>query len=167
MEKLTSKPIPFKCDPKNKNLNNTNLNSVIKHTYDNAVTYFLSATILSNFVKLQSNLINVIEVNMAFSIELFLKTILYYEEKNSNFREHNLFKLFDKLSDETKNKIKTTIIIDNDTAPFETILDEASEVFQYVRYCNEKIGSVVNISFLYNFATVLEEYCKSNIISIL
>ena len=81
MEKSNNNAIPFKCDPKNENLNNTNLNSIIKNTYDNAVSYFLSAIILANFVTFQENLINVMIVNTAFSIELFLKTILYYEKK--------------------------------------------------------------------------------------
>ena len=78
-----------------------------------------------------------------------------------------MFKLFEKLSDDAKNEIKNNVTIDNDIASFETILDEVSEVFQYVRYHNEKIGSVVNMHFLTNFAIVLKEYCKSNIVSVL
>lgn len=101
---------------------------------------------------------------MAFSASLFLKTILY-KENAKNVMGHNLLKLFKKLPTHIQENIKSNVVITNDNASFEKILNDISEVFEYERYYNEKIGSVVNVDFLLKLAIKLEEYCRINIIN--
>ncbi len=160
--------IPFKCNLRDNGLNNSNIDSVIKNTYQNALSYFLSTKRLVNktdtFGNQKVDYMHIVEANIAFSIELFFKVILY-KEKKEKIKGHNLLNLYKKLPQQIQDAIKNEVKIENDNVPFEIVLDEVSEVFEYERYYNEKIGSVVNMAFLFNLAIKLELYCRLNIIN--
>lgn len=99
MIKIKEEGIPFKCSTKNSSLNNNNLKSVIKNTYINGLSYFLSAKRLAfkkdRFKNQEINYMHIVEANTAFSIELFLKTILY-KENGKKVKGHSLLELFKK-----------------------------------------------------------------------
>lgn len=96
-----------------------------------------------------------IVTNIAFSCELFLKTILN-EYDLSPKHEHNLLKLFEALPKEAKNNI----IGSNDNQDFILKLKQNSYLFKEWRYIYEHHLRSINISFLFDFAERLSCYAE-------
>lgn len=146
-------------------MNKTNINDVIISTFKNASEYYQASSILM----LNINLMNVMLVNISFAIELYFKTILYNEQKSKEnwklIKEHNLFELYKMLSKKTQQEIKKRVIIKNDTASLEQILEEEGDTFIYIRYMNEKTSMVVNYTFLFELCDRLDEYCKEKVMN--
>lgn len=146
-------------------MNKTNINDVIRSTFKNASEYYRASSILM----LDINLMNVILVNISFAIELYFKTILYNEQKSKEnwkfIKEHNLFELYKMLSKKTQKEIKKRVIIKNDMASLEQILEEEGDAFIYIRYMNEKNSMVVNYTFLFELCDRLDKYCKEKVMN--
>ncbi len=92
--------------------------------------------------------------NLAFSIELLLKTVL--NGFNSPIKGHNLFELFESLPEEAKKNI---IGLD-DKQDFLLILKQNSCLFEEWRYIYERQPRSINISFLFDFAERLSCYAE-------
>ncbi len=98
-------------------------------------------------------------VNLAFSIELALKTFLKSEDVPKGKDGHNLFLLFNKLDGWLQPLLidavrKNQAFIDMSDDLFGEYLDRNKDAFQNWRYYYE-IGGSVDITFLYVLATVL------------
>ena len=113
-------------------------------------------------------------VNGGFSIELYFKAIMKYENKKIT-RSHELNKLFDALHVDTKeylkkefsnefnnymNKEKNELLRDEFSDNLVDYLNKEKDVFENRRYCYEQgclMGSMVHMKIILN---ILEKYCN-------
>ena len=113
-------------------------------------------------------------VNGGFSIELYFKAIMKYENKKITM-SHELNKLFNTLSADTKeylkkefsnefnnymNKEKNELLKDEFSDNLVDYLNKEKDVFENWRYCYEQgclMGSIVHMKIILN---ILEKYCN-------
>ena len=113
-------------------------------------------------------------VNGGFSIELYFKAIMKYENKNIA-KSHELNKLFEALNTGTKeylkkefsnefnnymNKEKNELLKDEFSDNLVDYLNKEKNVFENWRYCYEQgclMGSIVHMKIILN---ILEKYCS-------
>lgn len=113
-------------------------------------------------------------VNGGFSIELYFKAIMKYENKKITM-SHELNKLFNTLSSDTKeylknefsnkfnnymNKEKNELLKDEFSDNLVDYLNKEKDVFKIWRYCYEQgclMGSIVHMKIILN---ILEKYCN-------
>jgi len=107
--------------------------------------------------KIESFLVPAV-VNLAFSIELYFKFLIFSENKDKEIKKtHQLWELFNFLSEATQQEIMNLIECNNDK--FKTILEKHSNTFIDWRYLheNEKNKKInAEIVFLQKLANCLE-----------
>ena len=91
-------------------------------------------------------------VNSMFAIELFIKALLTYDDIDYT-KIHDLKKLFDKISENRKRRIKTNY---NDIEEF---LQENYESFIWWRYCFECKDLEISIDEILNTLMALKKEC--------
>ena len=91
-------------------------------------------------------------VNSMFAIELFIKALLTYDDIDYT-KIHDLKKLFDKISENRKRRIKTNY---NDIEEF---LHENYESFIWWRYCFECKDLEISIDEILNTLMALKKEC--------
>lgn len=114
-------------------------------------------------------------VNGGFSIELYLKAIMKFENKKIT-KSHELNKLFNVLNADTKehlkkefsnefnnymDKEKNELLKDEFSDNLVDYLDKEKNVFENWRYCYEQgclMGSIVHMKITLN---ILDKYCSS------
>ena len=93
-------------------------------------------------------------VNLAFSIELYLKFLLLAEKKTLK-KTHRLLDLFNLLDSTTKQKIINLTKYDKDE--FESLLSKHTEAFEDWRYIYEKNESIsANMEFMKKLVDCVE-----------
>ena len=103
---------------------------------------------------------------MAFACELFIKTMLYYENSEKKKIEgHSLKELFDKLSSQTKDTVIDVFnkAWDCDEDKMYRYLKEITYYFVDLRYMFEKKckSYILHTDFLFCFGDVLRWRCKA------
>ena len=99
-------------------------------------------------------------VNAAFACEMFLKALLVRFEIPYG-KEHNLVKLYDKLSDELKEKISLFCGDKEDIAVFRNTLSKYADGFVDIRYYVENEGWVgMDPTYMISLAHNLSEITK-------
>jgi len=123
-----------------------------KSAYESACEFYESAMILMQHMKC-----DVSYVNMAFSCELYLKSILYYYEITPP-RTHALKLLFSQLPSGIHDQIltKANLIIKY----FDTVLDEINSAFEFARYLHIRINVTLNVKDLFVFTAIVYETAK-------
>ena len=98
--------------------------------------------------------------NIAFSCELFLKSIIF--EKGIDCRkQHDLYQLYNLMSDNDKDAIKKLHKSGNiRKEDFELDLKEIGKAFIVLRYSYERKRMAYNLQFLIELLISLNEYCK-------
>lgn len=103
-------------------------------------------------------------VNLAFSIELSLKTFI--DETEAKKCSHDLRRLFEKIGGSIQEALMRAIITQFsqhstqfDEAVFWEYLDRNKNAFEDWRYYYQR-GDVVDITFLYDMATVLKNFVE-------
>lgn len=97
--------------------------------------------------------------NIAFSCELFFKSILYYNKIECK-NMHNLYQLYNLLPDKDKNDVKKLHKSGNiKKEDFELNLKEIGKAFIVFRYSYERKGMACNLRFLVELIMALNEYC--------
>jgi HEPN domain-containing protein len=97
--------------------------------------------------------------NTAFTCELFLKMILTYTRAvtdEKQLREHNLYKLFNKIEDKS---IQERIRKDTLDKQFELTLKEIGKAFEVSRYVHEYQEISCDVKFLYMLMNSLHNEC--------
>lgn len=90
-------------------------------------------------------------VNVSFSCELFLKSILRLE--NNMIEVHDLKKMFDNISSEASKTIREKINDDN----FDKLIEKTKLYFNYWRYAYEKtFYGDVELGFMFKLAEALK-----------
>lgn len=113
-------------------------------------------------------------VNALFAIELYLKSILMNQGINvtKESYNHNIYKMYNAIPDNIKNKISLNIKIDSklyismtdELIEFETFEDELefiSNDFMYLRYEYEKYLKGKKIIMLSEFIIALKDNCRN------
>ncbi len=134
---------------------------IAKSTYKAACGYYL--IFCRSCDLLVSDYDNQIASIVAFSCELFLKSILYNDSICCR-NEHNLFNLYNKLSKQAQKYIKEKHPKSNlnpmlESDSFEINLKEIGHSFRVFRYSYEKEGFACNIIFLLELFITLKNYC--------
>lgn len=133
--------------------------------YMNGVKYLLVARCSgSDYLELKSyeyrnfkvSLDPATDANYAFSCEMFLKSIILYNEGDA--RGHNLKKLYDELPNKIKVEIKSQKMFSKDLLQieFEELLEMMGDSFVFFRYDNENSGYTTNKNFLRFLSEFLE-----------
>ena len=93
----------------------------------------------------------VVFTNMAFSCELFLKSILFqFKEDNKRIKEHRLYELYKLIPFEQQDEIRTCYEKFPETkTEFDLLLEEVSETFVFVRYIHERKGYCLSSELFY------------------
>lgn len=124
--------------------------SIAKSLFENADSYFVASQIILRH-NVEHNLVPVVFMNLAFSCELFLKSILFqFKEDNERIREHKLYELYKRIPPTQQDEIK----ICYDQFPeaktnFDLLINEVSETFAFARYIHERKGSVLSFELFY------------------
>ncbi|MEZ7170765.1 hypothetical protein [Sporosarcina sp. OR05] len=106
---------------------------------------------------------NAVFTNISFACELYLKHLLLAHNIDCR-REHNLYKLFKKLPEETQEHLKNkhpcgNILIEN----FELELDDVGQAFMIFRYMYERGNMASNIQFLIELLFTLHNVANNNV----
>lgn len=104
-------------------------------------------------------------VNFAFSCELFLKTLLLFNEIPYK-RKHKLEELFNELPKKYQLKIQEQCLLKygGEKDPFGlSFLSNVSDAFEKWRYCYEYDSLRLEIGFLQVLAKVLREICSQEL----
>ncbi len=131
-----------------------------KYTYSLAYGYLKSALYLRNKLNEDPMFFQSAAVLSALSCELFIKSILYYrniltlsEKKRKNHDLFFLYNLYKKLYENDKYEIANKLNLKLEE--FECKLEKNKDVFDNVRYINEKNGVFFDSDFLVEFAVTL------------
>lgn len=128
-------------------------------TYKTAVGFYIISQRCLDMIL--SEYSNPICTNIAFSCELFLKSILFEKEIDCR-KEHDLYKLYNLLPTENKKVIKKLHKSGNiNKQSFELNLKEVGKAFVVLRYAYEKKRIAYNLQFLMELIIALDEYCIS------
>jgi hypothetical protein len=131
-------------------------NDIAKKIFDNAEVFHLAYNSLNNLITQDMRYLIPGAVNGALALELYMKC-LYMLEKHELVKVHELEKIFDKLSTETKETLKNNFNLCLNTkevkdqlslmekeskmkppADFRGFIEEAEKVFLKARYFFEK-----------------------------
>lgn len=152
----TQNGIPISNSPKKHNeIGNikTDKKELAKSALRNAEQFYIGAGLILK--QSSPEFMEVISVNLAFSCELYLKSILY--ELNIDFKKtHRISDLYKLLPEVQKNKIKKNIHFNyHEKDEFELILEEISDAFVFLRYSHERKAIVINLDGLFNISTAI------------
>ena len=104
-------------------------------------------------------------VNLAFSCEIFLKTLLFFNDVKYK-RKHKLEDLFNELPQKYKTEIENRCLLEygalHDSFGF-SLLSNISDAFEKWRYCYEYNNLQLRIGFLYIFANALRDICEQEL----
>jgi len=145
----------FKSDKRNK-------------CYIQARNFFLAAKRCGRIEKFQESgmpqVLSIPEyVNLAFSCELYIKTLLY--KGNEPIKGHNLRNLFNQLDITLQNKLSDGLEIP--TKEVCKLLDEHSELFSNMRYrfecCQYRESFSVPVQFFYSMVELLDQLSQETL----
>lgn len=124
--------------------------SIAKSLFVNADSYFVASQIILKH-NTSHDFVSVVFTNLAFSCELFLKSILFqFKEDNERIREHKLYELYKLIppmqQDEIKICYEQYAVAKTD---FDCLINEVSETFTFARYIHERRGSVLSFELFY------------------
>ncbi len=120
-----------------------------KSVFDNAEEYYFLVKKVLPEALLKAG--DALFANMAFSCELYLKSILVYE-KCVLIKGHQLLGLYEQIE---SKEVKTTIRKAINRDDFDLCLKEASKSFEVIRYAYEYKQMVCNVEFMMQFMFVL------------
>jgi len=104
-------------------------------------------------------------VNLAFACEIYIKMLLIFEN-NKTMRSHDLFELFQKLSDDKQKNINNRMLQlgykQNNGMEMNELYCLAKS-FEQWRYRYEYSILNCNMGYLTTFATVLRDQCSEDI----
>jgi len=114
--------------------------------FENAEDFFSASHIL---LQSNSNLFTVAYANLAFSCELYLKSILFqYKRDNKRISEHRLFQLYSRLPLDKQAEIKESCTFQYEKEDrFEAFFQEVSETYVFTRYIHERKSSCLSLDF--------------------
>jgi len=92
--------------------------------------------------------------NMVFSLELFIKCLLVVEGKNPR-HIHNIYKLYEELSEKTKNSL---FIKASERKEGESLLQEIANAFEDWRYSYEKSFLEINLEKMDEVIKIFRDY---------
>lgn len=121
-----------------------------KSLFVNADRYFVASQIILRH-NTHHDLVPVVFTNLAFSCELFLKSILFkFKEDSKTIREHKLYELYKLIPSDQQNEIRLYYEkIPEAQTDFTLLLQEVSETFVFARYIHERKGSVLTFELFY------------------
>ena len=128
--------------------------------------YKLAQSYMEFFVDNVPNVMKCTEppiANAAFTCELYLKSLLLREQFNfytikKPENKHDLFDLYNHLSQPSRDKIRNTHPCTNENKEnFELALKECGKAFEVLRYSCEYSAMVTNVKFLVELAGTLAE----------
>ena len=96
--------------------------------------------------------------NVAFACELYLKSLLFFERKDCR-NHHDLFKLYNMLSDDMKSSVRILRTRKSDKRGFELSLKENGEAFVVFRYMYENVTMSSDPQFLSELMDRCRELC--------
>ena len=122
--------------------------SISKSLFENADGYFKASKIIMRY---DHFLAPVIFTNMAFSCELFLKSILFqFKEDNKRIKEHRLYELYKLIPSEQQDEIRMCYEKFPETkTDFDLLIKEVSETFVFARYMHERKGACLSSELFY------------------
>lgn len=127
--------------------------------FENAEDYFSASQII---IKHDSNLFSVAYVNVAFSCELYLKSIIFqFKNDNTRIKEHKLYELYKMLPPDLQVEIETNCTFQFELKDrFELFFQEVSEAFVFTRYIHERKSSCLSLD-LFNLALAVRNCAKN------
>lgn len=130
---------------------------IAKSTYKAAVGFYIISQKCMDMILSEYN--SQICSNIAFSCELFFKSILFKNEIDCR-KEHDLYQLYKLMHDKDKETIKEIHKSGNiKKEDFELNLKEIGKAFIVLRYSYERKRMVYNLQFLIELIMALDEYC--------
>ena len=113
---------------------------IAKSLFENADNYFIASQVI---LRHDSSLIPVVFTNLAFSCELFLKSILFrFKEDNKKINEHRLYELYKLIPSEQQAEIKRCFeSLPGKKDDFDLLFQDVSETFVFARYIHERNSS--------------------------
>lgn len=130
---------------------------IAKSTYKAAVGFYIISQRCMDMILSEYN--SQICSNIAFSCELFFKSILLKNEIDCR-KEHDLYKLYELMPNKDKNNIKELHKSGNiKKEEFELSLKEIGKAFIVLRYSYERKRMAYNLQFLIELIMALDEYC--------
>lgn len=130
---------------------------ISKSTYKAAVGFYIISQKCMDMII--SEYSNQICSNIAFSCELFLKSILFKNEIDCR-SEHDLFKLYNLLPQKDREAIKKKHLCGNiNRESFDINLKEVGKSFVVLRYSYERKRMAYNLQFLLELLMALDDYC--------
>ena len=132
---------------------------ISKSLFENAEEYFSASQIILGH---NQNLISVIFSNLAFSCELYLKSILFqFKNNNTKIKEHKLYELYKLLPLEQQAEINKTCIFQRESKDnFELFFQEVSETFVFARYLHERNSACFSLE-LFSLVFAVRNCAKS------
>lgn len=132
---------------------------ISKSLFENAEDYYLASRIIFEHNR---NLFSVTFANLAFSCELYLKSILFqFKNSDTKIIEHKLYELYKMLPSEQQAEIKTTFTSQRERKDdFELFFQEVSETFVFARYIHERNSACFPLE-LFNLALAIR-HCAKN-----
>ncbi|MCO8193075.1 hypothetical protein [Anaerofustis sp. NSJ-163] len=101
-------------------------------------------------------------MNVAFACELYLKTLLFWQNIDGR-NEHDLYKLYKKLPEKQRNKLKELHPCGNTSkSNFELELQEIGKAFIVSRYMYERQRMACDVQFLFELFTTLHDNIGEN-----
>lgn len=106
---------------------------------------------------------NAFLTNVSFACELYFKYLLLKNRIDCR-REHNLYKLYNKLPNEIRNELKKTHPKGNISADeFELSLEEMGQAYMIFRYMYERENMAYNFQFLMELLFTLNNLIHNNV----
>lgn len=132
---------------------------ISKSLFENAEDYFLASRIIFEH---NQNLVPVVFANLAFSCELYLKSILFqFRNNNTKINEHKLYELYKLLPSEQQAEIKKAFTFQRERKDdFELFFQEVSETFVFARYIHERNSACFSLE-LFNLALAVRNCAKN------
>lgn len=132
---------------------------ISKSLFENAEDYFSASRII---LEHNQNLVSVAFANLAFSCELYLKSILFqFKNDNTKINEHKLYELYKLLPSEQQAEIKNTITFQYERKDnFELFFQEVSETFVFARYIHERNSACFSLE-LFNLVLAVRNCAKN------
>ena len=159
MDIKIGKPAYFQMDKNEKyKLNTTHdYQRIANSTYKAAVGFYIISQKCIDMILSEYN--SQICSNIAFSCELFFKSILFKNEIDCRM-EHDLYQLYKLMPDKAKENIKEIHKSGNiKKEDFELNLKEIGKAFIVLRYSYERKRMAYNLQFLIELIMALDEYC--------
>ena len=140
--------------------------SIAKSLFENADSYFVASQIILRH-KTNHELVPVVFMNLAFSCELFLKSILFqFKEDNERIRGHKLYELYKRIPPIQQDEIKIYYEqFPEARTDFDLLINEVSETFAFARYIHERKGAVLSFELFYLVCAVRD--CAKKLYNVL